>query len=192
MNVATRRDILLGTNQFPNFTEKADGAITQEVVTRAAENEALTPYRGAQAFEALRFATEKSGRIPKAFMLTFGNLAMCRARAQFACNFFAVAGFEVIDNNRFTTVEEGVKAAKAVKADIVVACSADDEYGSSVPQIAELMGKESIIVVAGEPECKSELEAKGITHFISMKSNVLETLKQYQRELEIWDMGFEI
>lgn len=36
---------------------------------------------------------------------------MCRARAQFSCNFFAVAGFEVIDNDHFATVKEGVKAA---------------------------------------------------------------------------------
>ena len=185
MNIATRRDILLGTNQFPNFTEKADAAITQEVVTRTAEIEALTPYRGAQAFEEVRFATEKSGKTPKVFMLTFGNLAMCRARAQFACNFFAVAGFEVIDNNRFTTVEEGVKAAVATKANIVVACAANDEYADAVPQIASLLGNQGIVVVAGEPECKPELEAKGITHFISMKSNVLETLKQYQGELGI-------
>jgi methylmalonyl-CoA mutase len=183
MNIAARRDILVGTNQFPNFTEKADAAVAKEAITRPAEGEALTPYRGAQAFEALRFATERSGKTPKAFMFTFGNLAMCRARAQFACNFFAVAGFEVIDNNRFATVEEGVKAAQTAKADIVVACSADDEYAQAVPKIAELMGQQGIVVVAGEPECKPELEAKGTMHFISMKSNVLETLTQYQKEL---------
>ena len=196
-NIATRRDILLGTNQFPNFSEKADADVTQEVVTRlrtaetseicgaAKTPEALLPYRGAQAFEALRYATEKSGKPPKAFMLTFGNLAMCRARAQFACNFFAVAGFEVIDNNRFATIEEGVAAAQAAQADIVVACSSDDEYGAAVPQIAQLLGTKCILAVAGEPECKSELEAQGISHFISIKSNVLETLRQYQLELGI-------
>ncbi|MCL2502812.1 MAG: acyl-CoA mutase large subunit family protein, partial [Bacteroidales bacterium] len=46
MNIATRRDTLLGTNQFPNFTEKVDAAVTQEVVTRPAEVDGLTPYRG--------------------------------------------------------------------------------------------------------------------------------------------------
>jgi methylmalonyl-CoA mutase len=184
-NIATRRDILLGTNQFPNFTEKVDATVTQDTVTRPAETPALTPYRGAMAFEALRFATEKGGKIPKVFMLTFGNLAMCRARAQFACNFFSVAGFEVIDNNRFTSIEEGVKAALATKADIIVACSSDDEYADTIPRIATLIGNRGIVVVAGEPECKPELEAQGITHFISVKSNVLETLKQYQHETGI-------
>jgi len=193
LNIATRRDVILGTNQYPNFTEKADKDITLDVVTRGAnaekcENpiaEPLEKYRGAQAFEALRFATELSGKNPKAFMLTFGNLAFCRARAQFASNFFAVAGMEVVDNTRFSNIEEGVNAALAAKADIVVACSSDEEYADSLPQIKELIGNKSIIVVAGEPACKDELIAKGITNFISVKSNVLETLKGYQALLGI-------
>jgi methylmalonyl-CoA mutase len=130
-------------------------------------------------------ATEKSSVRPKVFMLTFGNLAMCRARAQFACNFFAVAGYEVVDNNRFATVEEGVEAAVAAQAHIVVACASDDEYADGVPKIVELIGDKRIVVVAGDPECRPQLEAKGITHYISVKSNVLETLKMYQEELGI-------
>lgn len=128
LNIATRREIFVGTNQYPNFTERADKDITHDVVTRGANKsvsqnpiaEPLEKYRGAQAFEALRFATETSGKTPKAFMLTFGNLAFCRARAQFSSNFFAVAGFEVVDNTRFASVEEGVKAAVDANADIVV------------------------------------------------------------------------
>lgn len=188
LNIATRREILLGTNQYPNFTEKADKEVTLDVVTRGAdweksENpvaEPLEKYRGAQAFEALRFTTEGMDRIPSAFMLTFGNLAFARARAQFSCNFFAVAGFEVTDNNRFSSVEEGVEAALKANADIIVACSSDDEYAEAMPKIKQLAGNKAIIVVAGEPACKDELIAAGITNFISVKSNVLETLKQYQ------------
>ena len=147
--------------------------------------EPIEKYRGAQAFEALRFATEKSSTQPKAFMLTYGNLAFCHARAQFSCNFFAVAGIEVVDNNRFATIEEGVAAAIEAKADIVVACSSDDEYAESVPQINALLGNKAILVVAGEPECKDELISKGIKNFISVKSNLLETLKGYQAQLGI-------
>ena len=193
LNIATRREIFVGTNQYPNFTEVADKEVTHDVVTRGSNKnvstnpiaEPLEKYRGAQAFEALRFATETSGKTPKAFMLTFGNLAFCRARAQFSCNFFAVAGFEVIDNNRFSSVEEGVKAAISANADIVVACASDEEYAEAVPQIKELLGNKAILVVAGEPSCKDDLVAKGIENFISVKSNVLETLKQYQSKLGI-------
>ena len=191
--IETRREIILGSNQYPNFTEKADKDVTLEVVTRkpapcacgAVVGQPLEKYRGAQPFEALRYATEKSGKEPVAYMVTYGNLAMCRARAQFACNFFAVAGFKVVDNNRFSSVEEGVKAALEAKADIIVACSSDDEYAEGVPQIASLVGDKAIVVVAGEPACKEELTAKGIENFISVKSNVLETLKGYQAKLGI-------
>ena len=118
-------------------------------------------------------------------MVTYGNLAMCRARAQFSCNFFAVAGFKVVDNNRFSTSEEGVKAALEAKADIIVACSSDDEYADTVPQIAQLADGKAIVVVAGDPACKEDLMSKGITNFINVKSNVLETLKEYQAKLGI-------
>ncbi|MBR5249940.1 MAG: methylmalonyl-CoA mutase small subunit [Bacteroidales bacterium] len=199
-NIATRREILLGTNQYPNFLEKAEDCITKDIVNQnvqtccgqvcecTCENriaEPLRTYRGAQEFEALRFATDISGVEPKAFMLTFGNLAMCRARSQFASNFFAVAGIRIMDNNRFATIEEGVKAALESQAQIVVACSSDDEYAEAVPQIAELLGDKAILVVAGDPACREDLEAKGITNFINVKSNVLETLKEYQAKLGI-------
>jgi methylmalonyl-CoA mutase len=193
-NITTRRDILLGSNQYPNFTETAADDVTWDTVTRgdkkghSAANKIAEPiewYRGAQAFEALRYATEKSGKQPQVFMLTFGNLAMCRARAQFSSNFFACAGFRVVDNNRFATIDEGVKAALAAKAQIVVACSSDDEYAEAVPQIAQLIGDKAIVVVAGDPACRADLEAKGIKNFINVKSNVLDTLKEYQKELGI-------
>ena len=117
-------------------------------------------------------------------MLTIGNLNFRKARAQFSCNFFAVAGFTVIDNNGFATVEEGVAAAKSAGADIVVVCSSDDEYAEIVPNVAEQLDDE-ILVVAGAPSCKPELEEKGITNFINVKSNILEELKGYQKELGI-------
>ncbi len=192
-NIALRRDNLLGTNQFPNFTEKIDkefdGSLFDAVdlTEEGAEVETLKPYRGAQAFEALRYTTDvysKKHKRPVAFMFTIGDLTFRKARAQFSTNFFAVAGFTVIDNNGFENVEEGVAEAKAKKADIVVVCSSDNEYAEIAPKVAELLDDE-ILVVAGAPACQSELEAKGITNFISMKSNILEELKAYQDDLGI-------
>ncbi len=192
-NIALRRENLLGTNQFPNFNEKIetefDGSLFNAVDLTAddAEVETLKPYRGAQPFEALRYTTDvysKTNKRPVAFMLTIGNLTYRKARAQFSCNFFAVAGFTVIDNNGFKTVEEGVAAAKKAGADIVVVCSSDDEYAEIVPEVAAQLDNE-IVVVAGAPACKAELEKKGITNFIHVKSNLLEELKAYQTKLGI-------
>jgi methylmalonyl-CoA mutase len=136
-------------------------------------------------FEQIRLAADRSGKTPTAFMLTCGTLAMARARAQFACNFFACAGIRVTDNTFFASVEEGAKAALAAKADIVVVCASDDDYATLAPEAHKLIGDKAILVVAGAPASQPELEAAGITHFISVRSNVLETLKSYLKELGI-------
>lgn len=185
-NIATRRQILLGANQYPNFTEVAGKELTAEAVTRpAGEGNTLAPYRGAMAFEAMRLHVDRSGREPKAFMLTCGSLGMARARAQFSANFFACAGIKILDNTFFKSIEEGVKAALAAKAEIVVVCASDDDYAEAAPKVKELLAGKAILVIAGAPACAPELEAQGIKNFISVKSNVLETLKSYLKEMGI-------
>lgn len=199
MNIATRRQILLGTNQYPNFNEVIDPKVPAAVAQRGGEKascscssaeaepgiKVLRPYRGGMAFEEMRMKVDRSGKEPKAFMLTVGSLAFARARAQFACNFFACAGIRVQDNTYFQSVDEGVKAAIAAKAEIVVICASDDDYATLAPEAYEKLGGKAIFVVAGAPASAPELEAKGIDHFISVRSNVLETLKQYLVELGI-------
>ena len=184
-SVAQRRITLLGANQYPNFTEVASDAVTEAAVTRRKKAGVLNPYRGAMAFEAMRLHVDRSGKTPKAFMLTAGHLAMARARAQFSCNFFACAGIRVQDNTFFKSIEEGVKAALESKAEIVVVCASDDDYAEAAPKVKELLAGKAILVVAGAPACAPELEAQGITNFISVKSNVLETLKFYLKEMGI-------
>ncbi|MDR2497027.1 MAG: methylmalonyl-CoA mutase small subunit [Tannerellaceae bacterium] len=187
--IATRREVLLGTNQYPNFTETAAEKMGESRCDCGCDGAATIPAldfsRGASEFEALRLATEKSGRTPKVFMLTIGNLAMRLARSQFSCNFFACAGYKVIDNLGFETVEAGIEAAVNAGADIVTLCSSDDEYASlAVPAFRALAGR-AIFVVAGAPECAEELKAAGITEFINVRSNVLETLKGFNSKLGI-------
>ena len=118
-------------------------------------------------------------------MLTIGNLAMRQARAQFSCNFLACAGYEVIDNLGFPTVEEGVEAAMKAHADIVVICSSDDEYAEyAIPAFKAVNGR-AMFIVAGAPACMEELKAAGIENFIHVRCNVLETLKEYNEKLGI-------
>lgn len=187
---ATRRESLLGTNQFPNFTEEASAKIAENTSscgcsTEKGQYQILPTARLATEFEALRLATEKHGA-PKVFMLTIGNLAMRLARAQFSSNFFACAGYKIIDNLGFNTVEDGIKAAREKQADIIVLCSSDDEYATYAPEAHKLLqnGKEQF-VVAGAPACMDDLKAQGIEHFINVKSNVLETLRVFNAKLGI-------
>lgn len=187
--VAKRRETLLGTNQFPNFNEQISDKIVEKAEEKScgcscnATLEKLDFTRGANDFEELRLATERASKRPKAFMLTIGNLAMRLARAQYSCNFFACAGYEVIDNLGFASVEEGVAAAKKAGADIVVLCSSDDEYAEFAPAAFKAVGGEMLFVVAGNPACAEDLKAAGIEHFIHVRVNVLESLKMFNEKL---------
>ncbi|MDE7119268.1 MAG: methylmalonyl-CoA mutase small subunit, partial [Muribaculaceae bacterium] len=196
----------LGTNQFPNFNEMAAGKIEAgssaaaeqaALEGKAAESEscgcnghcnadaskALPTARMGSDFELLRLQTETASNRPKVFMLTIGNLAMRLARAQFSSNFFGCAGYEIIDNIGFKTVEEGVQAAIDKQADIVVLCSSDDEYAQFAPEAYKLINGRTEFVVAGAPACTDDLKAIGIENFIHVKSNVLETLRGFNARL---------
>ncbi len=188
--VAKRREQLLGTNQFPNFTEKAaDKADAREACCchcgcnheEADGAVTLNTKRLAEQFEEVRLATEHAAHTPKVFMLTIGNLAMRLARAQFSDNFFACAGYELIDNNGFKTVKEGMDAAMEKKADVVVLCSSDDEYAALIPEaVKELDGRAELVLAGPETD---EFKAMGITNFINVRTNVLATLKAFNAKL---------
>ena len=189
-DAAKRKEFLLGTNQFPNFTEKSEGKRAQGAACCCHGDgceptfKKLETTRLAADFEDLRIHTEET-KVPTAFMLTIGNLAMRQARAQFSCNFLACAGYKVIDNLGFKTVEEGVDAALKANADIVVICSSDDEYAEyAIPAFKYLNGR-AMFVVAGAPACMDDLKAAGIENFIHVRCNVLETLKEYNQKLGI-------
>ncbi len=170
---AQRREFILGTNQFPNFNEKSEG------------KRPLNNTRLAADFENLRLATEGAAKQPVAFMLTIGSLVWRQARAQFSCNFLASAGYKVIDNLGFPTVEEGVEAAMKANADIVVLCSSDEEYAEYAIPAFKALNNRAMFVVAGAPECMEDLKKEGIENFIHVKVNQLETLKEFNAKLGI-------
>ena len=71
----------------------------------------------------------------------------------------ACAGYEVIDNLGFPTVEEGVEAAMKANADIVVICSSDDEYAEyAIPAFKAVNGR-AMFIVAGAPRLHGRIES---------------------------------
>jgi len=190
-DIATRKTTILGTNQYPNLLEKMGDKVGSG--KRKAENgeqkgdevRTLKAYRGAEVFEKLRMETEKAARRPKVFLLTYGNLAMRKARSGFATNFFGVAGYEIIDNPGFATAEEGAKAALQSCADVVVLCSSDEEYAELTKPACDLLkGKVKSLVLAGYPkEMVETYKGYGIDEFIHVKTNVLECLTAFQKKL---------
>lgn len=192
LDVARRKEILLGTNQYPNFNEKALDKVSETCGCKCGchDGEAkdgavewLNFDRAASQFEQLRLDTERSAHRPKVFMLTIGNLAMRLARAQFSSNFFGCAGYEIIDNIGFNSVKEGVDAAIEKGADVVVLCSSDDEYAEFAPEAYKELANRALFVVAGAPACMDDLKAQGIENFIHVRVNVLDTLIGFNAKL---------
>jgi len=217
-DIANRRIVQLGTNQYPNpeeqmlekidFTDDSD--MLEEELYADEETEIddeeddddeepttfkkLVLFGGSDAFDQLRLATEQyvadGNKKPGVFLFNIGNLAMRKARAMFTTNFFGCAGYEIFDNSGFETIDEGIKAAKASKAEIVVICSSDDEYATLVPEIAQKLkkaNKELNLVVAGYPkEILDTLKQAGVNEFIHVRSNLLQSLETFQEKLGIF------
>ena len=189
MGIATRKRVILGTNQYPNVNEEM---LDKVMHSDTKSYEGLQPYRGAFAFEQLRLDTEKWAKIhgrPKVFLLKIGNVAMRQARAGFITNFFGCAGYQIIDGQAFSSEQEGVDAAIAAQANIVAVCSSDEEYATVAPVIAQKLKAYSTdiqCVAAGNPtEIIESLKSAGVDDFIHLRLNLLETLKRYNALLGI-------
>jgi methylmalonyl-CoA mutase len=183
--VAHRKTILLGTNQYPDHTETFTTSLEKgKVILENSNNEPLEIqpiklFRVSEEFEKLRMDVDNAEARPVVFLFSIGNLAMRKARAQFSDNFFGCAGYKILDNNGFSTVNEGVNAALQTNADIIVICSSDEEYAIFGPEIYARLNMKGIIVIAGNPACSDDLKALGINDFINVRSDVVETLRKF-------------
>lgn len=198
-DLAKRKTVLTGVNQYPNLNETEMDHIAVPAFSGNAKGDAeaegkneggfkaIRPYRGAEAFEKLRLETEayqkKTGKRPKVFLLTYGNLAMRKARAGFATNFFGCLGYEIIDNPGFENGKQGAEAALASGAEVTVLCSSDEEYAALAAEACPILKGKTHIVYAGMAADEAPFRELGVSDFIHVRSNVLETLAKFQKEL---------
>ena len=177
MAVATRRRVFTGTNQYANGSEEAMGRID--------ESRSTVGKRGAAAYEKLRLRTEhhaaETGKTPRVLLAAFGDVKMRATRSTFVSNFFACAGFEIV-----TQQFDGVDSIAADGADLVVLCSSDAEYSDIAGALVSAfnaIGRETPVLVAGNPESAEQLRAAGVADFIHIRSNPIEVLTNWQQRL---------
>ena len=192
MNLALRKEVLVGTNQYVDTLESAIENVTVESSEsiKPADNLVTKPLkkiRVAEAFEELRMNTGKyKGKTPEVFLFTYGDKKMRKARAVFATNLFAIAGFNIVDNIGFETVEEGLNAVMKRNPEIVVLCSSDEEYPEIADTIYQSLSDKTILVIAGYPKKSIDnLKETGYKYFIHIKTDVLDVLRRFQHELRI-------
>lgn len=179
--VVRRRSTFVGTNQFANPAERVLDRIDKDLVNRS--------RRGSLGYEQLRLRTEsfttKGPKAPQVLVAEIGDVKMRAARSNFAMNFFACAGFEIV-TKRFKNAEE----IAAEEADLIVLCSSDAEYAGLVAELMQYLqdlGRTTPVIVAGNPENAEQLKAAGIADFVHVRSNPLEVLTKWQEKLGIKD-----
>ena len=162
--VASRRRVLVGTNNYPNWKERLESV------------EEIEGWRLAGLFERIRLRTErhakKTGKTPRVLLLERGDLKMRKARGAFCSNFFGCAGF-------------GLKHSQELaEADLVVLCSSDAEYLDLARDVCPKA--KAPVLVAGNPKDQIEaLKAAGVAGFVHLGSNAVEVLTEWQNKLGV-------
>ncbi|MET0279019.1 MAG: methylmalonyl-CoA mutase subunit beta, partial [Pseudorhodoplanes sp.] len=100
--IATRKDPLTGTSEFPHLSENTVQVLqAAPKAVQALSEKALPCIRLSEPFEKLRDASDaarnQSGARPKVFLATLGKPADNIARATFARNFFEAGGIEAVE-----------------------------------------------------------------------------------------------
>jgi len=174
------------------------GATIGEMLEVMRQSDPVTPsvsviriHRGTEAFEELRKNSEqykeRTGSRPGVFLANIGPVAQYKPRVDFVTGFFETGGFEVEQNQGFSSVDEAAQAAIASNASIVVICSTDDTYCESVPTLAHAIKQsnpETTVLVAGNPptdEATLYWQA-GVDDFIHLKTNCYEMLLHLQKQ----------
>lgn len=179
--VISRRRVFTGTNQYANLSERALDRVDLSRVTGS--------VRGTQAYEQLRLRTERhaaeTGKLPRVLLAEIGDAKMRAARSNFAANFFACAGFDIV-----TQLFDSADEIAAVPADLVVLCSSDPEYLAVAAELVSkvhALGRSTPILVAGNPETSEQIKAAGVADFVHVRSNPIELLTKWQHHLQIKD-----
>jgi methylmalonyl-CoA mutase len=207
--VATRRDPLTGTSEFPHLTEAPVSVVMRAQHTSSplppGEGKAsfapLPCLRLAEPYEALRDASdamlEKTGARPKVFLATLGTPADFTARAMFAKNFFEAGGIAAVEFSLSSSPppggggEEFVALAESFKqsgAKLACLCSSDDLYAAQGAGAAKALTAAGAthIYLAGRPgETADSLQKAGIATFVFAGCDALSTLQAAHDILEL-------
>ncbi|MCB8820114.1 methylmalonyl-CoA mutase family protein [Microvirga rosea] len=198
--VATRREPITGTSEFPNMSEAdvtvllpfpetdAAGAQPNGNHTPASAHEPvriapLPSIRAAEAFERLRDRSDallaRSGARPEVFLANLGPLAAFTARATFAKNFFEAGGIKSISTDGYSSLDELKRAALESKAKLICICSSDEIYKEHAIDAARTLQEATSgpIFLAGRPsELEQGLRDAGVIDFIFVGCDVLRLL----------------
>lgn len=186
--VAQARDILTGTNGYPDLHEIAPAVLDvaprniTAIQAGVVDIEPLPCIRLAEPFEHLRDRSDdilaKTGRRPKIFLANLGRLSEFNTRATFAKGFFEAGGIEAVTNDGFASLEAMVAAFKASGAALACLCSTDEVYSREAAAAAKaLFPSAKHLYLAGRPPGQAGLKEAGVGTFIYLGADAVEILQ---------------
>ncbi|MCA1320612.1 methylmalonyl-CoA mutase subunit beta [Bacillus tianshenii] len=191
-DVESRKKVLVGTNMYANLGEQLPTR-EQANVAVSIENgvEPISPIKLSQPFETLRYQAkeyaEKTGAKPNITLINLGSLASHKPRTDFATGFFHVGGLSTNVSPSFSSMEElEAWLAQGPTSDYICVCGSDDTYGIMLDDALSLLQNHPVkIILAGLPdgERQADLNQRGVTDFIHMKSNCYEQLTVIHQEM---------
>jgi methylmalonyl-CoA mutase len=185
--VATRKDPLTGTSEFPHLAENAVKVLrAAPQLPQAYSEKALPSIRIAAPFEALRDASDAilkaTGARPKVFLATLGTPADNIARATFAKNFFEAGGIEAVEFSG----GDLAAAFKVSGAALACLCSSDEVYANEAAATAKALAAAGArhIYLAGRPgDLADTLKEAGVQAYVFAGCDALATLTEAHRLL---------
>ncbi|AMJ63387.1 methylmalonyl-CoA mutase [Bosea sp. PAMC 26642] len=198
--VATRREPLTGTSEFPNLKEADVAVLAVEPVAPVARDDAgisapasglrlepLPSWRLAEAFEALRDKADAADERPTVFLATLGPVADFSARAGFARNLFEAGGLSAPSTDGFardgaTDIAALVSAYQASGARLACLCGSDAGYEAEAIAVAEALAAGGATVwLAGRPgDLEVRLREAGVGTFIQAGCDAVVVLTEAQ------------
>jgi methylmalonyl-CoA mutase len=187
--IATRKDALIGANEFPDLSEMPVAVLnvartSVAPMPVAIPTEPLAQMRLAEPYEALRDASDRllatTGARPKLFLANLGASADFTERATFATNFFAAGGIEAISNDGFANRDALVAAFKASGARLACLCGTNPVYDQEAADTARALkaaGARRLYLV-GRPEAHdAPWQTAGIDTFLHAGCDALDILQ---------------
>ena len=185
--IATRKDALIGANEFPDLSETSVAVLDvprAKARTRPSVIAPLPQIRLSEPYEALRDASDRmlaeTGARPRIFLANLGASADFTERATFATNFFAAGGIEALTNDGFYNRDALVKAFKSSGAQLACLCAADADYARAATDTARALkaAGAKALYLAGRPgEREAEWRAACIDTFIHAGCDALDILQ---------------
>jgi methylmalonyl-CoA mutase len=184
--VAQRKDILTGTNGYPDLSETTPAifgvAPSEPPMEEAAAvtAAALPRIRLAEPFERLRDASDailtRTGARPRVFLATPGTPADFAARMIFAKNFFETGGIEAVSSPG----PDFAAVYKTAGTALACLCSSDKVYDGDAAALAAALKAAGArhIYLAGRPAAReAALRDAGVQSFIYEGCDAVATLQ---------------